>query len=154
MTIKFLWPGRTRNRHLRGLQEDYLSRIGKLSSCRLVESREAGGISETQKARILDVEARGLENHLADDYIICLSDQGKEMTSEELARFLEKHGAASRPLTFICGGFLGLSERVLQRAKMRFSLSRLTFSHETARVLLLEQVYRGLTILKGRCYAK
>ncbi|OGD23163.1 MAG: hypothetical protein A2Y69_12035 [Candidatus Aminicenantes bacterium RBG_13_59_9] len=154
MTIKFLWPGRTRNRHLRGLQDEYMDRIGRLASCRLVETREAGGMPESEKARILDVEARGLEKHLANDYIICLFDQGKEMTSEELARFLERHGSASRPLTFICGGFLGLAERVIDRAKTRLSLSRLTFSHELARVVLLEQVYRGLTILKGKHYAK
>lgn len=76
------------------------------------------------------------------------------MTSEELARFLERHGSASRPLTFVCGGFLGLAERIIERARTRLSLSKMTFSHELARVVLLEQVYRGLTILKGKPYAK
>jgi 23S rRNA (pseudouridine1915-N3)-methyltransferase len=125
-----------------------------MAGCRLVETAEARGIAEAQRARILDIEARGLEKHLSDDYIICLFDSGREMTSMELARFLERHGAASRPLTFICGGFLGLAGRVLDRAKTLLSLSRLTLSHEMARVVLLEQVYRGLTILKGKPYAK
>lgn len=154
VTIKFLWPGRTKSGPLRALQEEYLAKIGRMASCRMVETGEARGIAETQRDRIMDIEARGLEKHLADDYIICLFDSGKEMTSVELARFIERHGAASRPLTFICGGFLGLAERILDRAKARLSLSRLTLSHEMARVVLLEQVYRGLTILKGKPYAK
>lgn len=154
MIIKFLWPGRTRNRHLRSLQEEYLARIGRLASCRLVETREAAGIPESQGDRVRDLEARGLEKHMGDDYIICLFDRGKEMNSEELALFMERHGSAARPLTFICGGFLGLAGRLIDRAKTRLSLSRLTLSHELARVVLLEQVYRGLTILKGKHYAK
>lgn len=139
---------------LRSLQEDYVARIGRLASCRLIETRGASGIPENQRSRILDIEARGLEKHLSDDYIICLIDRGREMSSEELARFLERHGSASRPLTFICGGFLGLAERLVERARVRLSLSKMTLSHELARVVLLEQVYRGLTIVKGKHYAK
>ncbi len=154
MIIKFLWPGRTKNRHVLALQEEYLSRIGRLATCRLVETAGAKGVPEGQKARILDIEARAIEKHLGDDYIICLSDKGKDMTSEEMARFLERQGSASRSLTFVCGGFLGLSDELLRRARLLLSLSRLTLSHELARVVLLEQVYRSLTILKGKRYAK
>jgi len=152
--IKFLWPGRTRNQELRCLQEDYLDRIGRLSSCRLVEIREARGIPERQPERVLEVEAQGLEKHMADDYIISLFDRGKEMTSEEFAKFLERNGSYSRPLTFIAGGFLGLAERIIRRSQALLSLSRMTYSHELARVVLLEQVYRALTTLRGKHYAK
>jgi len=61
-----------------------------------------------------------------------------------------RHGEA---LAFVVGGFLGLADRVVEKADMRMSLSRMTFSHELARVLLLEQVYRALTVLGGRHYA-
>jgi len=154
LKIKFLWPGRTKSQELRLLQEDYLGRIGRLAACRLVETREARGIPERHRERILDVEAQGLEKHLTDDYIISLFDQGKEMTSEEFARFLEKNGSSARPLTFMAGGFLGLAERLIRRSPTLLSLSRMTYSHELARVILLEQVYRALTTLKGKRYAK
>lgn len=154
MKVKFLWPGRTKNQELRRLQEEYLARIGQLAFCRLVETPGARGIPERQRDRILEVEAQGLEKHLTDDYIICLFDRGKEMSSDELAGFLEKNGNRSRPLTFVSGGFLGLAERLLKRSATVLSLSKMTYSHELARVVLLEQVYRALTTLKGKHYAK
>jgi len=154
LKLKFLWPGRTKNPELRRLQEEYLARLGRLASCRLVETPEARGIPERFRQKILEVEAQGLEKHLTDDYIISLFDQGKEMTSEEFARFLERNGSASRPMTFVAGGFLGLAERLVHRSATLLSLSKMTYSHELARVVLLEQVYRGLTTLKGKRYAK
>jgi 23S rRNA (pseudouridine1915-N3)-methyltransferase len=154
LKIKFLWPGRTKRQELRLLQEDYLARIGRMAACRLVETREARGIPERHRERILEVEARGLEKHLTDDYIICLVDRGREMSSEEFARFLEEKGSSLRTLTFLAGGFLGLAERLIRRSSTLLSLSRMTCSHELARVVLLEQVYRALTTLKGKHYAK
>lgn len=155
MKIRFLWPGKTRNAAFRLLQDDYLRRIGRLADCELLETREGRGLDERLAGKILDLEAQGLEKHLTNDYIICLLDKGKEMTSEELAGLLN---SASRETTggiaFVVGGFLGLADRVLERARVRLSLSRMTLSHELCRVVLLEQVYRSLTIMKGRRYAK
>jgi 23S rRNA (pseudouridine1915-N3)-methyltransferase len=77
------------------------------------------------------------------------------MSSVELARFLKKLSASSaRAITFVVGGFLGLEERILKKADMLLSLSQMTFSHELSRVMLLEQIYRSLMIIKGRQYAK
>lgn len=77
------------------------------------------------------------------------------MTSAEFARFLaEREASGRRSLAFVVGGFLGLAERLLDRADLRLSLSRMTLSHELCRVVLLEQVYRSLTLMKGRSYAK
>jgi 23S rRNA (pseudouridine1915-N3)-methyltransferase len=155
MRLRFLWPGKTKSPELRGLQGFYEARIRSLSACDVIETREARGLEEKLADKIKDLEARGLEKHLDGTYVICLDDHGKEMTSHEFARFLrdrEKH--SGKPLAFVVGGFLGLADRIAERADMRLSLSRMTFSHELARVLLLEQVYRALTILGGRHYAK
>jgi 23S rRNA (pseudouridine1915-N3)-methyltransferase len=155
MRLKILWPGKTKNRDFRSLQEFYLGRIGQLAACEIVETREAKGLEEKFSQKILELEARGLEKHLEDDYIICLSDQGQEMNSGDFARFMEKAAMKSgRPLTFIVGGFSGLAERILKHADARLSLSKMTFSHELSRVILLEQIYRSLSILKGTHYAK
>ncbi len=155
MRLKFLWPGKTKSPEFRGLQGLYEARIRSLAAVEIIETREARGLEEKQAGKIKDVEARGLEKHLAGAYVICLGDHGKEMTSDEFARFLRgRERESGTPLAFVVGGFLGLADRVAGRADLKMSLSRLTFSHELARVVLLEQVYRALTIVGGRHYAK
>lgn len=155
MRLKFLWPGRTKSPELRGLQDLYEARIRSLATIEIVETREARGLEEKHAGKIQDLEARGLEKHAEGAFVICLSDRGKEMTSDEFARFLRRRQMDSgRPLAFVVGGFLGLADRIMDRADLTMSLSRMTFSHELARVVLLEQVYRALTIVGGRHYAK
>ncbi len=155
MRLTFLWPGRTKNPEFRGLQGFYEARIRSLAAVEIIETREARGLEEKQAARIKDVEARGLEQHLEGAYVVCCDDHGKEMTSDEFARFLRGRGSDSgKPVAFVVGGFLGLADRIRERADLTMSLSRMTFSHELARVVLLEQVYRALTIVGGRHYAK
>lgn len=152
--LRFLWPGKTRSREWKALQDFYLARIGQLEPCELTEVRETRGLDDRQTGKIMELEAINLEKHLRDDYIICLSDRGKEMSSGELARFVGERLLSARPTAFVVGGFAGLADSVLERADLRLSLSRMTFSHELCRVALLEQVYRALTILKGKHYAK
>jgi len=153
--LKVLWPGKTRNADLRNLQDYYLRRINQIERCEIIETKNVKGLSEKDGERIKDLEAERLEKHFKDDYIICLFDKGKEMSSEELARFLEKISAGSaRAVTFVVGGFLGMAERVLERADTHLSLSKMTFSHELSRIMLLEQIYRSLTIARGKQYAK
>ncbi len=155
MKLKILWPGKTRNKSLKELQQMYLEKINRMERCLLIETKEARGLTEKAGRKIMKIEADGLENHLEDDYIICLVDKGKEMSSEELARFLQEVGSnANRCVTFIVGGFMGLAERILKRAHFLLSLSKMTFSHELTRIVLLEQIYRSLTIIQGRHYAK
>ncbi|MGB2906299.1 MAG: 23S rRNA (pseudouridine(1915)-N(3))-methyltransferase RlmH [Candidatus Aminicenantaceae bacterium] len=155
MQLKVLWPGKTRNGTLRELQAHYLKRINSLERCHLFETREAKGIPESQEAKIREIEASGLEKHLKDDYIVCLFDKGREMDSGQFAVFLNKT-AMNQPhaISFVVGGFLGLADRLLHKADVRLSLSRMTFSHELTRIVLLEQIYRALTIIKGLNYAK
>ena len=155
MRLKILWPGKTRNKEIGRLEEFYLRRINQLEKCELIETKEARGIEERFAEKIMKIEAQGLEKHIGDDYIICLSDKGKEMSSEEFARYLEERASLTpRVVTFVVGGFLGLEERFLKKAHFLLSLSRMTFSHELVRLLLLEQIYRALAIMKGSHYVK
>ena len=155
MRIRILWPGKTRNRDIKNLQDFYVERINKLEKCEIVETKAAKGISEKFAQKIKEIEASELEKQFKNDYIICLFHEGKEMSSVELAQFLKTASSSSaRAATFVVGGFLGLEERILKRADALLSLSRMTFSHELSRVMLLEQIYRALMIIKGRQYAK
>ncbi|MBN1224938.1 MAG: 23S rRNA (pseudouridine(1915)-N(3))-methyltransferase RlmH [Candidatus Aminicenantes bacterium] len=153
--MKILWPGKIRNVAIKQLEDYYLHRINQLEPCEIIATRQAKGLSEKNADRIKEVEAQGLEKHIKDDYVICLFDKGKEMSSSEFSQFLKNAGESStRLVTFVVGGFLGLAERMLDRADLLLSLSAMTFSHELSRIMLLEQIYRSLSIAKGRQYAK
>jgi 23S rRNA (pseudouridine1915-N3)-methyltransferase len=155
MRLKFLWPGKTKKPELRALERFYAGRIRAFAQAEIVETAEARGIEEKYAGKIKEREALGLEKHLEGVYIICLLDKGKEMTSQEFARFLRgRETDSGKPLAFVVGGFLGLADRLVERADLRLSLSRLTFSHELVRVMLLEQVYRALTVIRSGHYAK
>jgi 23S rRNA (pseudouridine1915-N3)-methyltransferase len=155
MKLRILWPGKTKNREIRNLQQHYLERLNHIVPCELVQTKEARGIEEKFSDKIKEIEAKGLEKHFKDDYIICLFDGGKEMSSPEFARYLKDlDSSSSSGISFVVGGFLGLSERILKRANFILSLSRMTFSHELARIMLLEQIYRALSLLRRRQYSK
>jgi 23S rRNA (pseudouridine1915-N3)-methyltransferase len=152
--LKIVWPGKTKNKDLRAVEEYYLARIRQLEPCELAEAKEARGLAGRYAETIVEIEARNIERHLRDEYVVCLSDKGGEMNSADFARFLENRLSSSRRVAFVVGGFAGLGERILRRADLLLSVSRLTLSHELCRVVLLEQVYRALTIQKGKPYAK
>jgi 23S rRNA (pseudouridine1915-N3)-methyltransferase len=88
-----------------------------------------------------------------DDYLVALDEHGKEMTSERLADFLQSRANESvKTIVFVIGGAFGLDDAVLQRANHKLSLSKLTFPHQLARLILAEQVYRACTILRNEKY--
>lgn len=155
MLVKLVWPGKMKSSDAAGLQEHYLKRISSLNPVRLLETPVARGFDEKETDKILELEAIGLEKRLNNDYIVCLFDRGQDMSSSDLARFFERRAAEStRAVAFLVGGFLGLAPRLLERADLKLSLSRMTFSHELCRLMLLEQIYRAFSLMKGRSYAK
>jgi len=88
-----------------------------------------------------------------DDYLIVLDDKGKQRTSPEFARYMEKLLQRSqRKAVFLIGGAYGFSEKIYDRANEQLSLSKMTFSHQMVRVFFVEQLYRAMTILKNEPY--
>ena len=88
-----------------------------------------------------------------DDYLVALDEHGKEFSSEGLSDFLQERASAStKNIVFIIGGAFGLDETVLRTAKLKWSLSQLTFPHQLVRLILAEQIYRACTILKNEKY--
>lgn len=155
MRFKFIWPGRSRRPEIQALEAFYDRRIKLFAESEIIVTRTARGMDEKNKEKIKEIEAAGFEKHLAGCYVICLDNLGVEMTSDELALFFQRlESSLNKPISFVVGGFLGLTEKVLAKADFKFSMSRMTFSHELCRVMLLEQVYRSLTIMKGQRYAK
>lgn len=147
MKIRFLWVGKTRNKNYLALQEDYLQRLSHFAKCEIVEVKDGGG-KEAEGQRILQ--------NLNPNSTVCLLDvEGRSISSHELSHEIERwQNTGRKETTFVIGGADGVSSKVAEMATDRISLSFLTFTHEMARVILLEQLYRAHTIIKGFPYQK
>lgn len=111
--------------------------------------------SALSPAEIKRLEAGKLETVLADSYLIALADSGKQFDSFTFAKNLEKLTVSSRnEIKIVIGGPYGLDDSILKQASEVWSLSGLTFSHQIVRIVLLEQLFRGFSILHGRDYHK
>ena len=148
-----IWVGKTRNGHLRALSEEYLKRLSRFARCEVTEVREGAAADERQ---CLEEEGKRILGALASDTLTVLLDvEGGQWDSAELAAQIEAwQGRSVKEVAFVVGGHLGVSEAVRRRADVRWSLSRLTLTHEMARVLLAEQLYRAFTIMRGLPYQK
>ncbi|HEX8179193.1 MAG TPA: 23S rRNA (pseudouridine(1915)-N(3))-methyltransferase RlmH [Pyrinomonadaceae bacterium] len=153
MRLRLIWIGKTRNEHVRALVTDYTARLARFVRCEVVELRESASRAERT---VLAEEGRRIADALRPDALTVLLDvAGRQWSSPELAAELE--GWQTRGLkevAFVVGGHLGVADEVQTRADVRWSLSRLTLTHELARVLLVEQLYRAYTITRGLPYQK
>jgi 23S rRNA (pseudouridine1915-N3)-methyltransferase len=140
MKLRIVWVGKTRNPQIAKLCKDYISRIEHFLPLNIAEVKEADKILAK-----LDVS----------DRVVALDAKGKTWTSEQLAKFVHQHmNSDARRLTFVIGDYDGLSEGVMKRADVQWSLSPLTFTHDLTRVLLLEQLYRALSIIRNLPYSR
>jgi 23S rRNA (pseudouridine1915-N3)-methyltransferase len=138
---------------LREVADDYLRRLTRHAGVREIEIREASRAPTIPAQR--DEEAARLASRMpAGSRVVALAREGQGWASEELARRLDQWRLAARPVTFVIGGSHGLAPALLQRAERRWSLGPLTLPHELARVVVLEQLYRSFTILRGEPYHK
>jgi len=143
MKLTVAWIGKTKSSAIRSLADEYLKRLRQYA--------EADGVSLKDEAALLKLcgrDGRGSRRRL-----VLLDSRGKQLSSEELAKFLGDHQDSNpTPLVFGIGPADGFSETARQQADFTLSMGTMTIAHELARVLLLEQLYRGFTILKGHPY--
>ncbi len=152
MRLHFVWIGKTRDRHCAALTADYLTRIERFAPCDVSELKDQSAMNDDR--RVVATEGQKLLAAVArDDYVVLLDESGKQLPSTELADFIgARQRDGSRRLALIIGGFAGVSDEVRRRANFTLSLSRMTLTHELARVLLTEQIYRAFTLLAGLPY--
>ena len=150
MKFRFIWIGKTKEKNWRALQLEYWSRLSHFAKLELNEIKES--LSYENK----EIEGRRiLENLKPETFVVLLDVEGKAIDSHELAAQLENwQNRSLREIVFVIGGQDGVSNEVLQRANFNLSLSQLTLTHETARVILLELLYRGYTIIHNFPYQK
>ena len=147
MKIRILWPGKTKKTYYRTAIEDYASRIRKYVSFEIIEVRE-GTHTDHQRARRVRAESRDLTRMTRSKTTVLLDPLGKMMSSDEFSIWLQK---VSGSVDFILGGPVGAEPADVS---MRLSFGRMTLPHELARVVLLEQIYRALTIQHKHPYHK
>jgi 23S rRNA (pseudouridine1915-N3)-methyltransferase len=150
MKFRFIWVGKTRDKNYRALQEEYLQRLSHFVKCETVEVRDSAP-HETK-----ETEGKRIVEKLNQNSFVCLLDvAGRGISSQGLAKEVEKwQNAGTKEVSFVIGGADGISAEVAARADIMLSLSFLTFTHEMARVVMLEQLYRAYTIIKGFPYQK
>jgi 23S rRNA (pseudouridine1915-N3)-methyltransferase len=152
MRVRVIWPGKTKDARLKALIDDYSDRLSHFVRCEIVELREE---SRNDKAGIAKESARISDALRPGAVKVVLDPAGVEWSSHELAnQFRQWEGGGVKEVAFIVGGPRGLSEEVSSRADKRWSLSRLTLTHEMARMLLFEQLYRAYTIVHNLPYQK
>jgi 23S rRNA (pseudouridine1915-N3)-methyltransferase len=152
MRLRIIWIGKTRDARLRALIDDYAERLGHFARCEVTELRELG---RTDKAGI-DKETKRISDGLRSGSVTVLLDEGGvEWTSQQLAAQVQGwEGSGVKEVAFVIGGPHGVADDFKARVDKRWSLSRLTLTHEMARVLLFEQLYRAYTIIHGLPYQK
>ena len=152
MRFRIVWTGKTRDARLRALIDDYAERLSHFVRCEVVELRELGRSDKTG----IDKETRRISDALRSGAVTVLLDpDGVEWTSQQLAAQVKGwEGNGTKEVAFVIGGPNGVTDDFKSRADKRWSLSRLTLTHEMARVLLFEQLYRAYTIIHGLPYQK
>jgi len=143
MNIHLVMLGKTRRPEIRAMIDDYVARIKRFTDVQITELREDSAAS----IRKLTLDTAST--------IVLLDDAGKNQNSAQFAKWLgETRDRGARELVFLCGAAEGFPETLRKRATQKLSLSPFTFSHELARVMLTEQIYRAFAILAGYPYPK
>lgn len=154
MQIKLLAIGKTDNKQLQQLMDDYQKRLGhyiKFNLEIIPDIKNAKNLSEGQQKQkegelILSKVSKS-------DALILLDENGKQMDSVGFSQYLQKHmNSGIKQLVFVIGGPYGFSKEVYQQAQGKLSLSKMTFSHQMVRLFFIEQLYRGFTILRNEPY--
>jgi len=151
MKVKLLSVGRDRSGLFSPAVEEYVARLSHY--CRLEVEELPEGRNARDPARALDEEGKALLGRLTPGQrLVALDERGRVMTSPQLAQWLGKAQTQGRDLAFCIGSADGLSPHVLERAEFTLSLSAMTLPHRLARLVLVEQLYRGFTLLRGEPY--
>lgn len=156
MNIKIIATGKIKEKFLKDGIDEFLKRLRSYASVEIVELSPVEIKDEHLISKALDEEAEKILAHIKQQsYVITLEIQGKMLSSEEFAvKINELSNDGIGEIIFVIGSSCGLSPRVSARSNFKLSMSKMTFLHQFARLLLVEQIYRAFKILKGETYHK
>lgn len=158
MNMALICMGRLKEKYWRDAAAEYekrLSRFGKWETIELPDLPEPSNSSPAIEEQIKKKEGEAILSKIRDgDIVVCLCIDGKQMDSVQLSRKLTELTDTGRRVVFVIGGSLGLTPAVVARAQVKLSFSPMTFPHQLARIMLLEQTYRAMKIAAGERYHK
>ena len=156
MKIHLVFVGKTRELYLREGIEDFLGRLRRYVQVEVKTVRSERLTRESQAIRVVAAESEKVAAAVPRDaHFIVLDPQGKQMSSQGLAHWWQRlEQAGCRELCFAVGGVLGFSNDLRSQAQTLLALSKMTYTHEMSRLILLEQLYRACTIMRGEKYHK
>ena len=156
MKIKIIALGKIKENFLKDGVNEFLKRLTPYCPVEIIELNSIEIKDENLTAKVLEEEGVNILSHIKpDSYVITLEIQGKQLSSEDFAKKInEINMSGVNDLVFIIGSSCGLSPKVSERADFKLSISKMTFLHQFARLILVEQIYRSFKILKGETYHK
>ena len=159
LAVKFICVGRMREKFYIEAFSEYTKRLQSLCKFEIIEPNEqrlSENPSDKEIKAALDREAQDIMKAIPNDaYVVAMCVEGKQMPSEGMAELVAARENSGKPrLCFVIGGSFGLADSVKARADMKLSMSKMTFPHHLARVMLIEQLYRGFKINEGSRYHK
>jgi 23S rRNA (pseudouridine1915-N3)-methyltransferase len=162
MKIRIVQIGKNKDKYIQEGVDEFLKRLKGFANVEIVTLKELTASKTFPKERVREeegeeilkaIDARFREHDKrGNDIIISLDEKGKDLSSIEFSNMLQKFKNSGENLTFVIGGPYGLSDEVRKNSNTILSFSRLTFTHQMIRLLLLEQIYRGFCIMTGKEY--
>ena len=154
--IKIIALGKIKEKFLKVGIDEFLKRLTPYASLEIVELNPVEIKDDNLIQKALDEEGINILSHIKDDsFVITLEIQGKQLSSEEFAQKINEITISGvSELVFVIGSSCGISPKVSDRANFKLSMSKMTFLHQFARLILIEQIYRAFKILKGEKYHK
>ena len=158
MTVRVVCVGKLKEKYFEDACAEFQKRLGRFCTLEIVEladEKTPESLHPKDEDLVREKEGKRILKSIGPkDSVVALAIDGKQMSSEAFAAFLAEKETEARPLTFVIGGSLGLSPEVYARADAKVSFSKMTFPHRIARLLLLEQLYRGCKINAHEAYHK
>lgn len=151
ITINLVCVGNLKEKFSKESQEEYQKRLSAFCKLNIFEVKEQNQLDNPQL--ILEKEGQEILKKLK-GYVVLCDLKGKEFSSEAFAKKIESISNNNSTITFVVGGSYGVSQEVKNASNEKMSFSPMTFPHNLFRIMLLEQIYRGFTILSGKTYHK
>jgi 23S rRNA (pseudouridine1915-N3)-methyltransferase len=159
MNVKILCVGKIKEKFFKDAISEYSKRLSKYCTLEVIEvadEKTSENASDVEIALVKDKEGERILKAIKDkDFVIALAILGKQMDSVAFSKYIENLTISGHSsIVFVIGGSLGLSDSVLSRSDFKISFSEMTFPHQLMRVILLEQIYRGMRIINNEPYHK
>ena len=159
MNISLITIGKLKEKYLKQGIEEYLKRLSSYAKVEIIEladEKAPENLSESEMEQVKQKEGERILAKISDDtYVIALAINGKQKSSEELAKEIDSLATYGKSkVAFVIGGSLGLSSEVMKRSNAALSFSKMTFPHQLMRLVLVEQIYRAFRIIRNEPYHK